>query len=561
MTAERLTVGRAAGQLSTARAVVRFAWEQPFDAGHRPRALLRLAGYQFRARLLRRRAIARLGERSQIWVDLHRTGASKVMYVNPPDIPEMQVWRPALRGGGLFVDVGANVGTYTIWAAECGAEVMALEPAADTFDLLLENVALNGYRVTAFQAAAGIRRGTARFTAGRDAGNHLDPEGPVEARLVTIDTLIGGRHVDGMKIDVEGFEIDVLQGCTHALSERRIGLIQLESNAMSQRVLGTDRRPVADLLAQHGYRLFRPSPQGCLVPVTDPEFGTDVLVRPAVEHVGMRAAFRAKDLDQGIMTAERVSASGRVGRQSAAGPDSPAGEVLRLFEAKAVTWPAKYAPDGPLAGRLASLSAAVTRYAQAGDRVLDLGCGTGELTRALAAAGLRAAGCDISRQMLLRAPRDHGGCAGWVRLEPDWRRLPFASAAFDVVVAASVLEYVVEPAAVLCECARVLRPGGVVLYTVPDLRHPVRWAEWCAQRLARVTGKLPGDGRRSRWNGYHAYLRASVQRHRVRWWLAASRLADLRPVPCQADGALSPLRLLASCCVDESLADEGSTRQ
>jgi FkbM family methyltransferase len=45
----------------------------------------------------------------------------------------MQVWRQALRGGGLFLDVGANVGAYTIWAAECGAEVIALEPAADTF--------------------------------------------------------------------------------------------------------------------------------------------------------------------------------------------------------------------------------------------------------------------------------------------------------------------------------------------------------------------------------------------------------------------------------------------
>ena len=311
MTAERLTVGRTADQLGMARAVVRFVWKHPSNAGHRPRALLRLAGYQFRARLLHRRTIARLGERSWIWVDLHRTGASKVLYANPPDVPEMQVWRQVLRGGGLFLDVGANVGAYTIWAAECGAEVIALEPAADTFGLLLENVSLNGYRVAAFQAAAGARCGIARFTAGRDAGNHLDPEGPVEARLVTIDSLIGGRHVDGMKIDVEGFEIDVLQGCTRALSERRVGLIQLEWNAMSQRVLGTDRRPVADLLAQHGYHLFRPDPQGCLVPVTDPGFGADVFARPAAEQVGIRAAFRAADLGPGIMTAERVSAASR----------------------------------------------------------------------------------------------------------------------------------------------------------------------------------------------------------------------------------------------------------
>ena len=95
--------------------------------------------------------------------------------------------------------------------------------------------------------------------------------------------LIGGRHVAGMKVDGEGFEIDVLRGCTRALSEHRIGLIQLEWNAMSQLALGADRRPVADLLARHGYQLFRPDPQGRLAPVTDTGFGADVFARPAVK--------------------------------------------------------------------------------------------------------------------------------------------------------------------------------------------------------------------------------------------------------------------------------------
>jgi SAM-dependent methyltransferase len=259
------------------------------------------------------------------------------------------------------------------------------------------------------------------------------------------------------------------------------------------------------------------------------------------------------------MTSERLTAADwPINQQDAAEPDGQASEALRLFDAKAATWSAKYAPDGPLVGRLASLSAAVSRYAQAGDRVLDLGCGTGELTRALAAAGLRVAGCDISRQMLLRTARDTGGRAGWVQLEPGWRSLPFASAVFDVVVASSVLEYVAEPAAVLRECARVVRPGGVVLYTVPDLRHPIRWVEWPAQRLARVMAVPSRGGRRSPWQGYYAYLRASAQRHRLRWWLAASGRASLRPLPCSADGARSALRLLAfrraDECVDGPLA-------
>jgi SAM-dependent methyltransferase len=227
---------------------------------------------------------------------------------------------------------------------------------------------------------------------------------------------------------------------------------------------------------------------------------------------------------------------------SAGQQDGHARAVLCLFDEKAHAWSAKYAPDGALVGRLASLSDAVGRYVQAGDRVLDLGCGTGELTRALAQGGIRATGADISSEMLRRAAREPGSRAGWVQLEPGWHALPFRSASFDAVVAASVLEYVTEPVAVLAECARVARPGGVVLYTVPDLRHPVRWAEWPAQRLAR--GKPSGDGRRSPLQSYRAYLSASRHRHRLRWWLATSAMVGLCPVRCPGSAGQPTLRLL-----------------
>jgi len=274
---------RVAGQFTVGASVVRHVWGHPANQGRQTRALLRAAGYQARARLLRRRATARLGERSRLWVDLHRTAASAVLYANPPDLPEMLAWRRALRAGDLFVDVGANVGTYAIWTAELGAEVIALEPAPDTFALLEENIALNGYPVTAMRAAAGDHCGWARFTAGLDTGNSLSRDGQIVTRLVTVDSLIGSRPVAGMKIDVEGFEIDVLRGAARALAGHRIGLIQIEWNQMSTLAKGADRQPIADLLAGHGYQLYRPDPTGQLIPVADPGFGADVFASPGPE--------------------------------------------------------------------------------------------------------------------------------------------------------------------------------------------------------------------------------------------------------------------------------------
>lgn len=266
-------------RMSDSVSVLRFAWNHPANEGARARAVIRSVRFQLSARLLHRRTAARLGHRSSIWADLHRHGASKVVYANPPDHPEMLVWQLLLRRGDLFIDVGANVGSYAIWAADLGAEVVALEPAEDTYALLLENIALNGYPIRAIQAAAGASCGTARFTSGRDTVNRMDPAGSVEARLVTIDSVIGNRTVAGLKIDVEGFEIEVLRGCERALREHRIQLIQLEWNGTSQGSVGTGRRPVAALLARHGYSLFRPDDHGVLIPLADMSFGPDVFAR------------------------------------------------------------------------------------------------------------------------------------------------------------------------------------------------------------------------------------------------------------------------------------------
>jgi SAM-dependent methyltransferase len=223
-----------------------------------------------------------------------------------------------------------------------------------------------------------------------------------------------------------------------------------------------------------------------------------------------------------------------------------ANAVVQLFDAKAATWPAKYAPEGRLAQRLALFGSAIGSHIAPGGHVLDLGCGTGELARHLAASGRHVTGCDISPAMLRQAAEaDPASGVSWIRLPPGWKALPFPAEAFDAIVASSVLEYVSDPSAVLRECARVLRPGGSVLCTVPDARHPIRWLEWLFARVARAptarTTALPARRLRT----YVIYLRLSRHRHALRWWRAASAewnlhvLNDLHRITKP-----SPLRML-----------------
>ncbi|MGW0286486.1 class I SAM-dependent methyltransferase [Streptomyces sp. NPDC003236] len=104
-------------------------------------------------------------------------------------------------------------------------------------------------------------------------------------------------------------------------------------------------------------------------------------------------------------------------------------------------------------------------------RLLDIACGTGIVTRRLAAArpGLRVTGTDLSAAMARRADRRLPGTV----LRADCRRLPFADATFDAVTGVWLLHLLSGPAdvrAVVAECARVLRPGGVWVTTVDKAR-------------------------------------------------------------------------------------------
>ena len=122
--------------------------------------------------------------------------------------------------------------------------------------------------------------------------------------------------------------------------------------------------------------------------------------------------------------------------------------------------PAEAAPE-----RFAERRAFLLAHVAAGERVLDLGCGAGEFSVALAVAGAQPVGVDVAAEALRRAAARMPGLD--LRLWPAGEPLPLEDGSVDTVWAGEVIEHVTDVAPWLSEVRRVLRPHGTLLLTTP----------------------------------------------------------------------------------------------
>jgi len=107
--------------------------------------------------------------------------------------------------------------------------------------------------------------------------------------------------------------------------------------------------------------------------------------------------------------------------------------------------------------------------------VLDVGCGSSHIIADLP----HAVGLDIRQNTLRWLARRHSRL-----VRATGARLPFADASFDAVIHSQVIEHLPDDPAILAECQRVLRPGGVLVLGTPDYARPLWWGlEWVHSRL------------------------------------------------------------------------------
>lgn len=192
-----------------------------------------------------------------------RHGEVEVVYATPNAMTKWRVdsifekepctieWIAHFRAGEILVDVGANVGMYTVWSAKTrGVRVFAFEPESQNFALLNKNIVLNGlgHLVKAFPVALSDHSGLgdlhlSSFTIGgschsldervdfrHDAMTPAYSQGCVS---MTLDELIDAGRVpvpDYIKLDVDGFEPKVIRGARRVLGAGKVKSLLIEVN-------------------------------------------------------------------------------------------------------------------------------------------------------------------------------------------------------------------------------------------------------------------------------------------------------------------------------------------
>ena len=243
-------------------ATLRFVADHPLNRGGRIAALSRFARLQLAGRLIRRPfALPFVGE-TNLFVQNGMTGVTGNWYCGLHEPDEMSFVLHALRPGDIFLDVGANAGSYTVLAAGAArARTIAIEPLPRTFARLQANVRLNDLEdmVEAHCCGLSASPGKLQFSSEHDTGNRVAIPGETRATVSvpvrTLDEVCGDRRPRVIKIDVEGHELSVLEGGAGTLSSPEVEAVLMETN-MSGKLYGVDDGALFATMRDYGFWPF-----------------------------------------------------------------------------------------------------------------------------------------------------------------------------------------------------------------------------------------------------------------------------------------------------------------
>lgn len=238
-----------------------FIYSHPLNRKRRFEAIIRFFKWQIGTRLLPYTVAVPFAEQSKLFMYRGLKGATQNLYCGLQEFEDMAFLLHFLRAGDQFVDIGANVGSYTVLAAgEVGAKTIAIEPIPGTFKQLCHNIALNdiAHTVRSLNIGLGSQPDVLHFTQHLDTTNHVvqDPAADtVAVDVKTFDEIAEIAQNTLIKIDVEGFETEVLMGMSAALQHPNLRGIIIELNGSGKKY-GYEDAAIHHRLLEAGFQAY-----------------------------------------------------------------------------------------------------------------------------------------------------------------------------------------------------------------------------------------------------------------------------------------------------------------
>jgi FkbM family methyltransferase len=210
-----------------------------------------------------------MGGKYLMWIDLGDRYVSLGCLADSYEGIGTQFVKGVLREGDVFVDIGANVGWYTLLAASIvgdAGRIHCFEPRPQTVDHLAQTIALNRLerRVTLYRYGLSDSDGEMMLvwspTSDNPGGSHLADDVPpgMHGEMVALKTLdaLDLRRLDFLKIDVEGAEMRIFAGGRKTIEQCRPVILSEISPEMLGRVSGASTEAYFSYFAGLGYRCY-----------------------------------------------------------------------------------------------------------------------------------------------------------------------------------------------------------------------------------------------------------------------------------------------------------------
>jgi FkbM family methyltransferase len=246
---------------------LKFITSHPLNRRDKLRSIIRFARWQLGSRLAPGTIVFDWINGSKFLVKPGETGLTGNIYAGLHEFPEMGFLLHFLRRDDLFVDVGANVGSYTILAsAAVGSRSIAFEPVPDTYKRLVENIRLNHLddKARCMNKGVGDQPGEIAFTTDSDTVNHALAddercENQVVVEVTSLDIALRDEDPALIKIDVEGYETLVMKGAKETLRKETLHAVIMELNGSSSRY-GFEESRLVELILGNGFAAYSYNP-------------------------------------------------------------------------------------------------------------------------------------------------------------------------------------------------------------------------------------------------------------------------------------------------------------